>query len=449
MSPRYFGTDGIRGRFRGALINRRFFFQLGRAVARHLGTRRTEGGAEFVVGRDNRLSGEELEAAFIDGLGCMKVSAISLGVAPTPAVALIVRDSEAAMGAVITASHNPAHDNGIKFFDDSGRKLDEEEERSIEQLVDNLSPRPETGSADVVVRWDGARIYRERVRSLFSSINLNNWTIAVDTANGATVETTPWLLRDRGAELVTIGDCHNGGEINRGVGSEYPQRLAIKAGEGSVRLGIAHDGDGDRAVFCDETGSILDGDEVLAIFGLHALRSGALNGRTLVTTVQSNLALDQTLEKAGGCVERVPVGDRNVSARMLESGYNVGGESSGHFIFGDYSPSGDGLIAVMKLLEIVQLSGKSLAELRRCIALYPIRKCNLRIAERIPLDELPSLLREIEELERSAGGRGRLLVRYSGTEAVIRLLVEGEDAAWAESGIRRLRASVAEHLTVL
>lgn len=448
MSLRYFGTDGIRGRFGSELINRRFFFKLGQAIACHLGMGKPGQGAEFVLGRDNRLSGEELEAAFIDGLGCMNLPTVSLGVAPTPAVALIVRDSEAVMGAAITASHNPAEDNGIKFFDDSGRKLDEGAELSIERLVDELPQRPATGSAASVVKWDGARIYRERVRALFSSINLNDWTVAVDTANGATAETTPWLLRDCGAELVAIGDSPNGGDINCRVGSEYPHRLAVKAREGSARLGIAHDGDGDRAVFCDETGSILDGDEVLAIFGLHALRCGALNGETLVTTVDSNLALDRTLEEAGGRVERVPVGDRNVSAKMRESGCNIGGESSGHFILGDYSPSGDGLIAAMKLLEIVQESGQSLAELRRFITLYPIRKCNLRIAERIPLDELPNLRREIEELERSTGERGRLLVRYSGTEPVIRLLVEGEDAAWTESCMRRLREAVAENLKV-
>lgn len=446
MSCRYFGTDGIRGRFGGELVNGSFFFQLGRAISHYLEMESSRPEAEFVIGRDSRFSGRRLEDAFIDGLGCMNVSTVSLGVAPTPAVAMIVREIRASMGAVITASHNPPEDNGIKFFDCDGKKLDEDAERSIEQLVDTLPPAPAKTSTPDVVRRDGTKIYREQVQSLFPTINLDGWTIAIDTANGATVETTPWVLRDCGAELIAIGDSSNGRDINCGVGSEHPDRLVAETMQGGAHLGIAHDGDGDRVVFCDGTGSALDGDEVLAIFGLHALRTGTLRGKTLVTTVQSNLALDRTLEEAGGRVERVSVGDRNVSARMLRSGYNVGGESSGHFILSDYASWGDGLIATMKLLEIVRESGQSLADLRRCISLYPVRKVSLQVTDRIPLDELPGLKRKIEELERSAGGRGRILVRYSGTESVIRLLVEGEDTAWVESSMGRLRKAVTDHL---
>lgn len=449
MSRRYFGTDGIRGTFGDELINPSFFRRLGRVVKLYLDEERPQGPHEVLVGRDSRESGRVLEDALFAGLGSRRVKIVSLGIIPTPGVSIVCRDSKADLAAMITASHNPAEDNGIKFFDTAGMKINDDAERWIERMLENQWTDTLAGFEGELLDCDGAQSYLDILRPLFSSINLRNWKIVADTANGATVNTTPRMLSELGAEVIQIGDSIDGKQVNRGVGSEHPEVMAERVRREHARLGIAHDGDGDRVVFCDETGSILNGDEVLAIIGLEALRKGFLNNRTLVATVMSNLGLDQALERSGGRVERVPVGDRNVAAKMNESGYNIGGEASGHIILGDHSPSGDGLIAILEIIEIMKESGKPLSHLRRCIELFPLLKCDLRVSEKIPMQDLPDLRNEIERLEGSHTGRGRILVRYSGTEPLIRLLVEGENAEWVRRCMAQLKDAVAIHLTVM
>jgi phosphoglucosamine mutase len=341
MIRKYFGTDGVRGPYGGPLINETFAERLGLAAARWM-----RGGGKVLIGRDTRASGVALEHAIARGLVAGGAQPWTLGVVPTPAVARAVVNEKAALGVVITASHNPSSDNGIKFFGPRGVKLTDEDELAIEQAYETAVPPSET---DVVPgQWSGAAAdYVAVAKSLLAPGALNGWRIVLDTANGATCETSPEVMRALGANLIQIGDRPDGRNINANVGSEHPELLAKRVRETGARIGVAHDGDGDRCVLCDENGDVLDGDEILTILALHALASGALSKGILVTTVQSNLGVDAAVVKAGGRVSRTAVGDRYVIERMLSEGAVLGGESSGHVICAEVSPTGDGLVAAL------------------------------------------------------------------------------------------------------
>jgi phosphoglucosamine mutase len=296
---------------------------------------------------------------------------------------------------------------------------------------------------------DGLRSYLENVKQLLPANALAGWKIVLDTANGATCVTSPIVLRALGAEVVTLGDAPDGQNINAGVGSEHPEKLAAKVLETGARLGIAHDGDGDRCVLCDELGGVLDGDEILTILALHALKQGALPARTLVVTVQSNLGVDAALREASGRVLRTSVGDRYVIERMLLEGAMLGGESSGHIICSEISPTGDGLVAALKVIGVMLETGQPLSRLRRCLKKYPQASINLRVREKKELASLPHLPMAIQSLESEMGGYGRVLVRFSGTEAKIRLLVEGPTEAIVKAGLARLEAVARTDLEVI
>lgn len=443
MSRRYFGTDGVRGRYGGPLVNEEFAARLGAAAGewlRSAGPDPAAAAGSILIGRDTRASGVALELAVARGLHAAGFAPVSLGVVPTPAVAQAVRRWGARLGVVITASHNPAEDNGIKFFGPRGVKLTDAEELAIESCLGAPVAAP---ALALECRPAALAEYRATATALLPAGSLAGWRLVVDTANGATCAATPEVLRALGAEVLGIGDAPDGGNINAGVGSEHPQALAAAVRAAGARLGVAHDGDGDRCVFCDEHGEVLDGDEVLTLLGLHALAQGRLARNTLVVTVQSNLGVDAALAAAGGRVVRTNVGDRYVIERMLAEGAILGGESSGHIICAEVAPTGDGLVAALRVLEAMRATGRPLSELRRALRKFPQQTLALPVVEKRPLESMPELGAAVRAVEQELGAGGRVLVRYSGTEAKLRLLVEGPADDVVGAALARLRAAVA------
>lgn len=437
---RYFGTDGVRGPFGGPVVNESFAERLGYAVAVWSGKK-----GRALIGRDTRASGPGLEAAVARGLKAGGVEPVSVGVVPTPAVARAVRTDAAALGVVITASHNPAADNGIKFFGAGGVKLTDSEEAAIEGIL------PETLSVPAVtlsLREAGAAYIAAAAR-LLPPAALTGWRIVLDTANGASCGTSPVVLRTLGADVIGIGDAPDGQNINAGVGSEHPRLLAARVQATGARLGIAHDGDGDRCVLCDEEGTVLDGDEILTLLAIHALARGTLANRTLVVTAQSNLGVDAAVQAAGGRVIRTAVGDRYVTEGMRTEQATLGGESSGHIICSDISPTGDGLVAALKVIEVMLATQRPLSALRQALKKFPQLTAALTVREKRPLETLPTLAAASRAVERELGSHGRVMVRYSGTEPKLRLLVEGPDPASVQAGLARLEAAARADLDVV
>jgi phosphoglucosamine mutase len=446
MNRRYFGTDGVRGPYGGPVVNEAFARRLGMATGRWLtaaGRQPPASAPAILIGRDTRASGAALATALAAGFAAAGWPAQSLGILPTPAVARTVRTSGAALGAVITASHNPAADNGIKFFGWEGRKLSEADEAAIEALLAETSaeplpiqPGPPLGAVPTALAD-----YIGAVGQLLPAGALRGWRIVLDTANGATSAASPAVLRALGAEVLGLGDAPDGANINAGVGSEHPEAMAARVRASGARLGIAHDGDGDRCILCDEKGAVLDGDEILTLLARWALAQGQLAAKTLVVTVHSNLGVDAALAAAGGRVVRAPVGDRYVAERMAVEKANMGGESSGHIIFSDISWTGDGLVAALKVMEVMRATGQPLSELRGVLKKFPQASTTVKVREKIPLGQLPMLTAAIRQLETDLGEHGRVLVRYSGTEPVLRLLAEGPAVGVVQAGLARLVAA--------
>jgi len=441
IARRFFGTDGIRGPVGGPLINPDFVARVGAAAGAWVG-----GAGIALLGRDTRASGPEIEAATARGIAAAGLCVVSLGILPTPAIARAVRDRRAALGVMVTASHNPASDNGVKFFRPGGTKLDDAAEREIEARIADDAGQGATPT--LAVDLSAREAYIEALARSLPAGALLGWRIALDVANGATVASSPEVLRRLGADLELLGAAPDGININDGVGSEHPGALASRVRETGARLGIAHDGDGDRCVACDERGVILDGDEVLTILGLHALRKGRLAGRELVITVQSNLGVDEAIRAAGGTVFRTAVGDRYVLERMRESGASLGGESSGHVVCADLAMTGDGLATALRLLEVMRETGAPLSELRQQLRRFPQVTRNVRVIERRPISGCARLAAEIKALETELAGAGRVLVRYSGTEPKLRLLVEAREDAVARRGLDRLEAAARSDLSL-
>ncbi|HAV14098.1 MAG TPA: phosphoglucosamine mutase [Opitutae bacterium] len=446
---KYFGTDGIRGKFGGEHINPVFAYRMGAALGRFLLQSNAEGSSSVVVGRDTRASGQVLAAALIQGLNSQGVSVLDSGIVPTPAVALGILKCQASMGIAITASHNPAADNGIKLFNQLGHKLTDTVEAEIEALIDQIdAPQGELPSPQATA-FDGASHYIQVLCALMPPQCMQGWCVVLDTANGATAETSPAVLKYWGAELILIGAKPDGENINLGVGSEHPDALGEAVRANRATIGIAHDGDGDRLVIVDAGGDCVDGDVLLGIYGLHALKAGTLTNNTLIATIQSNLGLDAAIRNAGGRVERTDIGDRNVAERMRSTGSNIGGENSGHVIFSDFATTGDGLLAAVKLIELMLRLDLPLSDLAKEIALFPQKTKNLMVAEKRPLEELSSLSAAIRSVESGFGSDGRVLVRYSGTEPKLRLLVEGKDEAAVEQALQAIEKAACDDLDVI
>lgn len=445
MKRDYFGTDGVRGPYGSATMNENFAWRLGVAAGWWLREQGWVNGRRVLIGRDTRASGIPLTQALADGLASAGCQPCSLGIVPTPAVSLVVRTQCAALGVVVTASHNPATDNGIKFFGANGIKLTDADEVRIEALL----PLTRTDvTTKVPEKMDALTLYQETMAKNFAA-DLTGWDIVLDTANGATVHSSSQVLRARQAVLRSIGSEPDGQNINAGVGSEHPEAMRIAVQQYGARLGIAHDGDGDRCILCDEQGVLLDGDEILTILALHALQLGQLANKLLVVTVQSNLGVEAAVSAAGGRVLRTPVGDRYVIERMLAEGARLGGESSGHIICADVSPTGDGLVAALKIIGVMVATGQPLSVLRRGLVKFPQLSSALKVREKKPLESLRHLPAAIRELETELGSQGRILVRYSGTEAKLRLLVEGPTAEIVRAGINRLQAAASQDLTII
>jgi phosphoglucosamine mutase len=368
-------------------------------------------------------------------------------------VAYITRSLRADAGIVLSASHNPYEDNGIKFFRHDGYKLDDEIEARIENLVfsgeiENI--RPTATKIGKAYRIDDAlgRYVEFAKQSFPRGFTLESLRIAIDCGNGAAYKSSPCILRELGADLVVINNHPNGTNINANCGSTHPEQIQKLVRECKAQIGITHDGDADRVLLCDENGDLVDGDEIMAIAAVDHLERGCLEGKTLVATVMSNFGLDETLESRGGKVLRTKVGDRYVIEAMLRDGHNVGGEQSGHMIFRDHASTGDGIVSALQILRVMIETGKPLSELRKVLKKYPQAQRNLRVKDKPPLDTLPEVQKLLAAAEADLSGKGRVLLRYSGTEPKIRLLIEGRDQAAIDAHADRiaeaLRAEIGE-----
>jgi phosphoglucosamine mutase len=432
-----FGTDGVRGTANIEPVTAETALKLGRAAAHVFSGMQAygqrAGRATIVIGKDTRLSGYMLENALAAGVMSLGADVLLIGPLPTPGVAYITRSLRADAGIVLSASHNPYEDNGIKFFRHDGYKLDDEIERRIEGLVfsgEIESIRPTAGRIGRATRIDDALgRYVEFAKASFPrGRTLEGMRIAVDVGNGAAYKSSPSVLRELGAELIVAHNSPNGRNINRDCGSTYPEEIQRIVRETGAHVGISHDGDADRVILCDENAEMVDGDEIMAVAAIDFLQQGRLKENTLVATVMSNFGLDDALKSHQGSVVRTKVGDRYVIESMMKNGYNVGGEQSGHMIFRDYTTTGDGLISALQILRIMVETGKPLSALKKCLNKFPQAQRNLKVKQKPPLEELPTVMKLVQETERELSGAGRVLLRYSGTEPKIRLLIEGRDA---------------------
>jgi len=436
-AKKIFGTDGVRGVANVEPVTAETALKLGRAAAHVFMTLNPQAHPrglrpKIVLGKDTRLSGYMLENALVAGITSLGVDVLLIGPLPTPGVAYITRSLRADAGIVLSASHNSYEDNGIKFFQHDGYKLADEIERKIEQLVftgEIDSIRPTAQKIGRATRIDDALgRYVEFAKASFPrGITLEKMRIAVDVGNGAAYKSTPCILRELGAELVVAHNQPNGTNINAACGSTYPDEIQRLVRKSEAMVGISHDGDADRVLLCDEAGELVDGDEILAIAAVDLLGRNQLAQNALVATVMSNFGLDETLATHGGKVIRTKVGDRYVIEEMARQNLNLGGEQSGHLIFRDFTTTGDGIISALQILRIMQATGKPLSELKKCLAKYPQAQRNLRVKEKPPLETLPAITKLVSDAERELKGKGRVLLRYSGTEPKIRLLIEGRD----------------------
>jgi phosphoglucosamine mutase len=449
-----FGTDGVRGVANVEPVTAETALKLGRAAAHvftQLNPREHPAGTrpKIVLGKDTRLSGYMLENALVAGITSLGVDVLVIGPLPTPGVAYITRSLRADAGIVLSASHNPYEDNGIKFFRHDGYKLDDEVEQKIEELVfsgEIDSVRPTAGRIGRATRIDDAlgRYVEFAKQSFPRGMTLEKMRIAVDVANGAAYKSTPCILRELGADMIVAHNIPDGTNINNNCGSTHPEEILRLVRESGAHFGITHDGDADRVLLCDENAELVDGDEILAIAAIDFLRNKRLRANTLVATLMSNFGLDEALEAHGGKVVRTKVGDRYVLEEMVARDLNVGGEQSGHIIFRDFTTTGDGIISALQILRIMKESGKPLSELKGCLKKYPQAQRNLPVREKPPFEQLPGLMQLLSETEEQLNGKGRVLLRYSGTEPKIRLLIEGREPELIDEQANRIAEAIEE-----
>ncbi len=429
-STRLFGTDGMRGVANTEPLTPDTVLRVGRALTAVFQDHPDH--HQIVIGTDTRVSGSMLEAALASGVCSMGGDALLVGPMPTPGIAFLTRSLGADVGVVISASHNPFQDNGIKIFSRDGFKLPDAVEDEIAELVLSHTiddERPIAESIGQVVRIDDALgRYQGFVKNAFPRhLTLDGIKIVIDCANGAASTIAPAVLAEFGAEVIPLGTAPNGTNINLNCGALYPQRVQQLVGEHGAQVGITLDGDADRAILVDETGEIVDGDAILAIAAQDHLQQGRLPHKTIVATVMSNLGLEIALRQMGGALVRTPVGDRYVVEEMLRGGYRIGGEQSGHIIFLDRNTTGDGIATFLSLLAILVQRQQPLSELRQIVRRYPQTLINVRVRERQDLRTVEPVSQVIQQVSDKLGENGRLVVRYSGTEPLLRVMVEGED----------------------
>ena len=425
-----FGTDGVRGTANIDPITAETALQIGRATAYIC--KEKDHRHKIVIGKDTRISGYMLESALVSGICSMGVDVLLIGPMPTPGIAFITRSMRADAGMVISASHNPFQDNGIKIFSRDGFKLPDHEESRIEDLIFNQTInqlRPTADDIGKAFRIDDANgRYIVFLKNTFPDhLTLEGMKLVIDCGNGAAYKIAPAVFSELGAEIITIGIDPDGKNINAGCGSLYPEKLQQKVIDEQAHIGIAFDGDADRSIFVDAAGKVVDGDQIMAICALHMQRQKILKKDTVVATVMSNMGLEKALSRTDINLIRSQVGDRYVVEEMRAGGFNFGGEQSGHLIFMDHNTTGDGILSALQVLSVIVAEERSLAELSSVMEIFPQILLNVPVKRKTPVSEVPTLTRQMAEVEKKIEGRGRLLVRYSGTENKLRIMLEGEN----------------------
>ena len=432
MAKRLFGTDGVRGVANVYPMTAEVAMQLGRAAAYLFKEKDTDRRHRILIGKDTRLSCYMIENALVAGICSMGVDAYLIGPMPTPGIAFLAASMRADAGIMISASHNPFQDNGIKFFSRDGFKLPDSMEMEIEGLIDSGkidAVRPIASDVGKAYRIDDAsgRYIVFLKHSFPRDLDLNGLKIVLDCANGAAYKIAPTVLEELGAEVIRLGVSPNGTNINAGCGSLHPDIMSKQVLEHGADLGIALDGDADRVIFVDEKGTLVDGDHVMAICATDLLQQKKLAKNTVVATVMSNMGLDIAIREAGGKVVKTAVGDRYVVEEMRKCGYNLGGEQSGHMVFLDHNTTGDGIVSALQVLAIMQRSGRSLSDLASVMTSLPQVLLNVRVDRKAELESVPAVQKAIEKAEKDLGESGRVLIRYSGTEPLLRIMLEGAD----------------------
>ncbi|MGK5087566.1 phosphoglucosamine mutase [Bdellovibrionota bacterium FG-2] len=471
MSKKLFGTDGIRGLANEFPMTSEIAMAVGRAVAyvllksptsmvkssvpvglKPLESTKAVRRVKIVVGKDTRLSGYMIEQALSSGICSMGADVILIGPLPTPGVAYVTQSMRADAGIMISASHNAYHDNGIKIFFADGYKLPDEMEAEVERLVMSKDLERNRPTGDLVGK--AARIedvhlrYLEFLKSLFpKDLDLLGQRIVLDCANGAAYKVAPLVFEELGAEVIRKGVHPNGVNINDSCGALHPEHVAAAVLEYRGDIGISLDGDGDRCILTDETGEIIDGDQILGLCALQMASAGTLNKMTIVTTPMSNVGLELTLREQGISMVRAQVGDRYVVDTMRKNGYNLGGEQSGHIVFLDQSTTGDGIVAALRVLETMRRTRKPLSELKKAIKLFPQVRDDVRVSRKEPLESIPEIAKAIAHAQAVLGDKGRIFVRYSGTEPLLRVMVEGEDPEQIHSLAQSVAGTIRKHLT--
>jgi phosphoglucosamine mutase len=446
MAERLFGTDGVRG-IANEKLSPLLAYNLGRAGAHILSELNQK--PVIVVGKDTRISGDMLESAIISGICSVGADVIKVGIMPTPAVAYLTRYFKADAGVVISASHNPMEYNGIKFFNKDGFKLPDQLEDQIEALVnkpvrDIRSPIGE--DIGRVYIKDGIRPYVDFVKSIFK-LDLRDMKIAIDCANGASCVTAPVALSQLGAKIYVINDKYDGCNINVECGSTHPEAISSFTKEVGADIGLSFDGDADRLIAVDENGELVDGDHIMAICGTYLNNNGLLRNSTVVSTIMSNMGLEASLKKAGVKMVRTKVGDRYVLEEMINNDYNLGGEQSGHIIFFDHNSTGDGLITAVNLLNVMIDEGKPLSELKKIMTVFPQLIINVKVKDKYKYNENKNIQSAVRKSEKRLSDRGRVVVRPSGTEPLIRIMVEGEDRQEANKVAAELAELIEKELS--
>jgi phosphoglucosamine mutase len=428
---RLFGTDGIRGVANEPPLTPDLAYRVGRELAATLAAQQDGGAVRLVIGRDTRRSGPLLEAAMVAGLLSAGADCYTVGVLPTPGIALLTRALDAHGGIVLSASHNPFQDNGIKLFSAQGTKFPDAWEEQIEARLAaaDAAPRARGAAIGKLVHYDRAEKYYVDFVTRCFPLDLAGLTVAIDCAQGATYRVAPSVFRRLGARVIAVSAQPDGTNINAGCGALHPESLQKRLRAVRADVGFAFDGDGDRLISVDHLGEIRDGDYALAIAGRHMAAAHRLKGNLVVTTVMANLGLDESLRSAGIRIVKTQVGDRYVHEEMRKTGANLGGEQSGHLLFPDHMPTGDGILSALALLSVVRETGEPLASLASCMRKFPQVLVNVPVRAKPPIDSLAGLGDRVRAFEHEMNGTGRVLIRYSGTEALARVMIEGADAA--------------------
>jgi len=448
MSSRLFGTDGIRGVANEPPLTPDLAYRVGRELVATLADQHMSEVVRVVIGRDTRRSGPLLEAAMVAGVLSAGGDCFTVGVLPTPGIALLTRALDAQGGVVLSASHNPFEDNGIKLFSSKGTKFPDAWEDQIERRLKAADAAPRAHGAQIgrLTAYDRSEKYYVDFLCRCFPLDLAGTTIALDCAHGATYRVAPSVFRRLGARVIITSANPDGTNINAGCGALHPDGLRTRLVAAGADVGFAFDGDGDRLISVDHLGEIRDGDYALAIAGRHMAQQGRLKTNTVVTTVMANLGLDECLRAAGIKIVKTQVGDRYVHEEMQRMGANLGGEQSGHLLFPDYSPTGDGILSALALLAVVRESGEPLASLATCMRKFPQVLVNVPVARKPPIESLSGVMERVRAFETEMNGTGRILLRYSGTESLARVMIEGADDARIRAMADELAADLRREL---